>query len=253
MRGEASTIRPACDGDHCIAECACPGPDLVGDWADSNLALSLSNGAAYYYHYDALGSVVALSDSAGDTVQVYEYDVYGQVAASDPNHPNPFLFTGRRYDTETGLYYYRARYYNSTLGRFLQTDRVGYADGINWYAYCANNPVTRMDPSGKYAIQWPKFPGSEDWYASWWPCEERLQQRFEELNETIESGVNTVVGASLTVAKPAGMIIGGAAACCGLRSGRWRDVCRWRVLLDCSGGPSDGTCSGGRRALGHTR
>ncbi|UCD52084.1 MAG: hypothetical protein JSW27_05490 [Phycisphaerales bacterium] len=66
----------------------------------------------YFYHYDALGSVVALSDSDGDTVQVYEYDVYGHVAASDPNHPNPFLFTGRRYDTETGLYYYRARHYN---------------------------------------------------------------------------------------------------------------------------------------------
>jgi len=55
-------------------------------------------------HYDGLGSVVALSDAAGDTVQLYEYSVYGQVAASDPNHPNPFLFTGRRFDTDTGLY-----------------------------------------------------------------------------------------------------------------------------------------------------
>jgi RHS repeat-associated protein len=49
------------------------------------------------------------------------------VAASDPNHPNPFMFTGRQFDIETGLYYYRARYYNPYLGRFLQTDPVGYA------------------------------------------------------------------------------------------------------------------------------
>ena len=104
--------------------------------------------AVYYYHYDGLGSVVALSDAAGDTVQLYEYSVYGQVAASDPNHPNPFLFTGRRFDTDTGLYYYRARYYNPYIGRFLQTDPVGYGDGMNMYRYCANNPAKLTDPSG---------------------------------------------------------------------------------------------------------
>jgi RHS repeat-associated protein len=102
----------------------------------------------YYYHYDALGSVVALSDADGDTVQVYEYDVYGQVAASDANHPNPFLFTGRRFDTETGLYYYRARYYNASIGRFLQTDPIGYEGGTNWYMYCTNNPWNALDPFG---------------------------------------------------------------------------------------------------------
>ncbi|MDI9433217.1 MAG: RHS repeat-associated core domain-containing protein [Planctomycetota bacterium] len=79
---------------------------------------------------------------------VYEYDVYGQVAASDPNHPNRFMFTGRRFDPETGLYYYRARYYNPSIGRFLQTDPIGYADGLNWHAYCHNNPVWGVDPFG---------------------------------------------------------------------------------------------------------
>ena len=79
------------------------------DVADSN--------AAYYYHFDGLGSVVALSDSNGDTVQTYEYSVYGQVAASDPDFlTNPYMFTGRRFDIETGLYYYRARYYNPYMG-----------------------------------------------------------------------------------------------------------------------------------------
>jgi len=51
------------------------------------------NNKAYYYHFDGLGSVVALSNSNGDSCQSYEYSVYGQVAASDPNHPNPYMFT----------------------------------------------------------------------------------------------------------------------------------------------------------------
>jgi len=115
-------------------------PVCMIDLADSN--------AVYYYHFDGLGSVVALTDSNGTCVQTYEYSVYGHVAASDPNHPNPFMFTGRQFDIETGLYYYRARYYNPYLGRFLQTDPVGYEDGINWYRYCRNNPLVYTDPSG---------------------------------------------------------------------------------------------------------
>jgi RHS repeat-associated protein len=62
---------------------------------------------------------------------------------------NPYMFTGRRFDLETGLYYYRARYYNPQIGRFLQTDPIGYSDGINWYNYCSNNPVNGTDPSGQ--------------------------------------------------------------------------------------------------------
>jgi len=57
-------------------------------------------------------------------------------------------FTGRRYDPETGLYYYRARYYNPEIGRFLQPDPIGYNDGMNMYAYVGNNPLAWIDPYG---------------------------------------------------------------------------------------------------------
>jgi RHS repeat-associated protein len=115
--------------------------------ADSN--------AVYYYHFDGLGSVVALSDSNGDTVQSYEYTVYGQVAAEDPDHPNPYMFTGRRFDVETGLYNYRARCYNPHIGRFMQTDPVGYEAGMNLYLYCKNNPLVYTDPEGLMVIEEP--------------------------------------------------------------------------------------------------
>jgi RHS repeat-associated protein len=143
------------DGDHVIAEY--DGSDnllrkyVYGPSIDEPICMIESSGdysGTYYYHFDALGSVVALTNGAGTAVQLYEYSVYGQVSASDPNHPNRFMFTGREFDKDTGLYYYRARYYNPEIGRFLQTDPIGYGDGMNWYAYCKNNPIGYIDPSG---------------------------------------------------------------------------------------------------------
>jgi RHS repeat-associated protein len=106
-----------------------------------------ANETKYYYHFDGLGSVVALSDTSGNIVERYEYDAFGEPnRVSDVN--NPYMFTGRRYDPEVGLYYYRARYYAHDIGRFLQTDPIGYDDGLNMYTALGNNPLRWTDPSG---------------------------------------------------------------------------------------------------------
>jgi RHS repeat-associated protein len=143
------------DGDDCIAEYNAYNQlkrkYIYGPGVDQPICMidtMTSPAVMSYYHFDALGSVVALTNSSGNTVEVYEYDVYGRVGASDASHPNRIMFTGREYDKETGLYYYRARYYNPQIGRFLQTDPIGYRDSMNLYRCCRNNPVGFDDPWG---------------------------------------------------------------------------------------------------------
>jgi RHS repeat-associated protein len=82
----------------------------------------------YFYHLDGLGSVVALSNTSGTIVASYSYDVFGAATVTGNEYGNPYRFTARRYDDETGLYYYRARIYAPNTGRFLQPDPVGYDD-----------------------------------------------------------------------------------------------------------------------------
>ena len=96
---------------------------------------------------DGLGNVIALTDAAGAIQASYTYEPFGKTTASGSASSNPSQYTGRENDG-TGLYYYRARYYSPALQRFISEDPIGFAGGINFYAYVENDPISYSDPLG---------------------------------------------------------------------------------------------------------
>ena len=100
-----------------------------------------------YYLTDEQGSVRYVLDAAGNVQNDYRYDAFGQRIAGHENIPNRLRYNAQIEDDLTGLYYLRARYYNTGIGRFTQEDVI-YNDGLNLYAYCSSNPVMYEDPSG---------------------------------------------------------------------------------------------------------
>jgi len=120
----------------------CHGPGI-----DEPISIEKDN-KTYYYHYDGLGSVIALTDKNQKITDSYSYDSFGNLKRQGNKVKNSYAYTGREFDKETGLYYYRNRYYDSKIGRFITTDPIGYAGGINLYAYVGNNPVNWIDSYG---------------------------------------------------------------------------------------------------------
>jgi RHS repeat-associated protein len=103
----------------------------------------------YFYHYDGLGSTIAITDNAGQVVNSYCYSPEGLVGAQE-TIPNPFRYVGRFgvMAEGNGLYYMRARYYDPEAGRFINKDPIGYMGGLNLFTYVGNNPANLIDPFG---------------------------------------------------------------------------------------------------------
>jgi RHS repeat-associated protein len=104
-----------------------------------------------FYEADGLGSVTSLSTSAGVVNQTYVFDSFGNASSTTGTFTQPFRFTGREYDSETGLLYYRARYYAPDMGRFASEDPLRFDAGMNFsnfYPYVSNNPIRYNDPFG---------------------------------------------------------------------------------------------------------
>jgi RHS repeat-associated protein len=118
-----------------------------GDGIDEPLALD-RGGTVDYYEQDGLGSVTSLTASNGTVTQSYTYDSFGNLTNSSGSLTNYFGYTARDFDTETGLFYYRTRYYDSSSGRFLSEDSLRFAGGMDFYAYVRNEPSLFRDPFG---------------------------------------------------------------------------------------------------------
>jgi RHS repeat-associated protein len=126
-----------------------------------------------YYHHDGLGSTIALTDETGAVVESYQYDAFGSVSIYDASNSalsaspreNRFLFTGREWIGEIGLYDYRNRVYSPELGRFLQTDAIRFEAGdVNLYRYVGNGAVDYWDPFG---LEWTEKANSITLSGSW--------------------------------------------------------------------------------------
>ena len=101
----------------------------------------------HYYHGNERMDVEYITDESGNVVNCYAYDAFGSIISSSETIPNRYTYNGEAYDKATEQYYLRKRYYNPKLSRFMQEDEYR-GDGLNLYAFCANNPVMYVDPSG---------------------------------------------------------------------------------------------------------
>jgi RHS repeat-associated protein len=102
----------------------------------------LRSGVTSFYEQDAIGSISALSNAVGALTNTYDYDSFGKPKASTGNIANPFQYTGRDYDSEDSISYYRARYYDPAVGRFISEDPRMFRADVNFYRYVSNNHPT---------------------------------------------------------------------------------------------------------------
>ena len=140
------------------------GLDLSGSFAGAGGVGGLlkveehgTGGEGHYVSYDGNGNVAALvSESSGTITARYEYGPFGEVirATGAMAANNPFQFSTKFVDLESGFSYYGMRYYNPATGMFISRDPIGEEGGLNLYGFVGNSPISKVDPNGLYEIEW---------------------------------------------------------------------------------------------------
>lgn len=117
-----------------------------------NIGRQENSGNINYFLYNGHGDITQVVNGEGKTLNNYEYDIYGKEKETKEQIKNPIRYGGQYYDEESSLYYLRARYYSPDLMRFMSEDTyrgdISNPGSLNYYAYCCNDPVNRIDPSG---------------------------------------------------------------------------------------------------------
>jgi RHS repeat-associated protein len=157
---KAETERFVYDGEHIALVFDGKGQQthryLYGPQIDQILADEVSTGVVHWALTDYQGSVRDIINNQGQLLNHIRYDSFGNITQqTNANLDFRFSYTGREFDEEIGLYYYRSRYYDASTGRFISEDPMGFGAGdSNLYRYVGNSPTNFTDPSGNFAIPW---------------------------------------------------------------------------------------------------
>ena len=235
-------------------------PDVSAEYAsDGTLGKSFTHGFvvddiisarigsnSYFYTKDGLGSVIAIFDAAQTQTNTYQYDSFGVRINKSESIDNAYGYTGALFDNESKLMYFRARYYNPEIGRFITEDSINFFGGINFYAYVLNNPVNLIDPHGLV-----------DWDAAWsktksfaWGATKvggAILGGFLAGAGLVATGV--VAAGSAPVSVPVAVLVifttasGGAVGYVTVKAAGGEEVTRWDVLEGASWGVSGGAAA----------